>query len=107
MATWRATRFWILLAVAAGLCFFALPKGSDADMTETEFTLNLLCFVVLGISMCVVIFAVRRLYRCPRCNNIPMSGWGTAGPYAVGYKYGVDLNPSICTTCHAKLRADD
>jgi 4-amino-4-deoxy-L-arabinose transferase-like glycosyltransferase len=102
--TWRATRLWLLVALVAGVVMYLGPRGSTRDITEAQFTVQLVCLVVLMISMSVVIFAVRKHYRCPRCEAIPMSSWWQSRSGGIGFRSGVDLFPSVCPTCGAKLR---
>ena len=103
-ATWRATRLWLLVGALAGVAFCLLPTGRAADMSEAQFTLNLVSLVAGGICITAVVFSVRRLYRCPRCETIPMGLMGRPG--TIGVRWGVDLNPYTCPNCGAKLRID-
>ena|SRR5450631_4454582 len=102
-ATWRAIRFWLLFELLALAALFALPKGSDRDMSEASFTENLICFVVLGACSLVIIFAVRRLYRCPKCEAIPMGRWTEVGSGSFAFRSGVNLYPVSCPNCGAPL----
>jgi hypothetical protein len=106
LATWRATRLWLLLGAAAGVAFSLGPKGSDADMSEAQFTFMLVALVAIGVSLTVVVFSVRRLYRCPHCETVPMGSVGMLGPASFGVRRGVALNPYTCPNCGAKLRGD-
>jgi hypothetical protein len=105
-ATWRASRLWLLLGIIAAVVFWLQPKGNSADMSETQFTLSLISFVVMGVSIVAITFSVRRLYRCPNCGAIPMGSWATLGPTSFSLRRDVDLNPSTCGNCGAKLRAE-
>jgi hypothetical protein len=100
--TWKATRWWVLTALLAGAAFAFGPHGSDRDMTQGQFTFMLVCFIIVGVAMIVTIRTVHALYRCPRCNNTPMSPMGGSG---ISFRIGVDLNPSTCSRCGAQLRA--
>jgi ribosomal protein S27AE len=75
-------------------------------MSEAQFTIGLMALIALGVSIVVSVFTVRRLYRCPRCNSIPMASWAMLGPTSYGAKRGVDLNPGFCPNCGARLRSD-
>jgi uncharacterized membrane protein len=108
---WRANRVWWLV-FAIGMVGFELPfylershvhttrSGfsmkqtlSTKDETEGEFTLGLVSFVVAGIGLIGVTVGVRRFYRCPKCESVPLT-WGR----------GLELLPDVCRQCGAKLR---
>ena len=102
-ATWRAIRYWLLADVLCLATFFALPKGSDRDMSEASFTENLLCLVLFGVCSVVVILTVRRLYRCPKCESIPTNRSTFLGLGSFGVGSGINPFPKSCPTCGAPL----
>jgi hypothetical protein len=104
--TWKAVRWWLLLAVIAGVAFALSPQGSTLELTQGQFTFLLICFVVIAVSIIVAIRAVYAYYRCPICNIVPMRQMGAGGGGGFSYRTGVDLNPSICPKCGAQLRID-
>ena len=77
---------------------------SPEDETVGQFTLGLISLVVGGAATIGIIVGVRRHYRCPKCDAIPMSTWGQLGPGSFGTRRGVAANPSICRKCGARLR---
>jgi hypothetical protein len=121
--TWRAVRWWWLV-LAVGIVGFEVPfylerahvhsaqRGplsvrqtlSTQDETEGEFTVSLVSLVVIFIGGGGIIFGVRRHYRCPRCEEIPMGSWTNLGPTSYGRQSGVELFPSVCRSCRARLR---
>jgi hypothetical protein len=121
--TWRAVRWWWLV-LAVGIVGFELPfywerahvhtvqRGpmavrqtlSTQDESEGEFTLGLVSLVVIFIGGGAIIFGIRRHYRCPRCEEIPMGSWTNLGPTTFGPQSGVELFPSVCRSCGARLR---
>lgn len=103
-ATWRATRLWLLMAALAAAGFALGPKGSDADMSRNQFTFMVICLLVVGTAMVVVILAVQKHYRCPRCDSVPMTRFGTVGTAGLSLKSWVDLSPEVCPNCGARLR---
>jgi hypothetical protein len=108
---WRANRFWWLMLVIGVIGFelpFYLERAhahttrselsvkqilSPEDETAGEFTLSLVSLVVIGIGGIGITVGVRRYYRCPKCESIPMT-WGR----------GLELFPDACRQCGAKLR---
>jgi hypothetical protein len=40
-------------------------------------------------------------YRCPQCNQLPMTAWERDG---MGYKQYLDLDPRQCRKCGARLK---
>jgi hypothetical protein len=48
--------------------------------------------------------AVKRHYRCPKCESIPLGPWASLGPTRYGLNWGLDLKPSVCAKCGARLR---
>jgi hypothetical protein len=120
--TWKANRFWWLLLVV-GLFSFEVPfylerahvhkthSGqrvsqtlSSEDETEGEFTLGLVSLISMGAAVVGITFGTRRHYRCPKCETIPMGSWASFGPTSFSLKSGIDLFPSVCRQCGAKLR---
>jgi len=119
--TWKAIRVWLLLfAIAAiGFCIpFWLNRDhvhvvdtsrgtrytlSAADETVGEFTLGLVSLILGGAAGIGVVFGVRRHYRCPRCDTIPMTTRTQLGP-VFGIRRDVALSPSVCSNCGARLR---
>ena len=102
--TWRAIRVALLVLFICGCAFWYLTQTPAPEMNGTQFLLSFLIFCALGTAMLVVIFRVNRLYRCPRCNTVPMGEWSTLGPGSIGYESGVALNPQRCSKCGAVLR---
>jgi hypothetical protein len=120
-ATWKAIRLLIFLLVL-GILGFQIPfwlnkekvhskhtaarvryELSSDDMTEGQFTLSLVSLVVAGSAIVAIVYAVRRNYRCPKCNEIPMGSWADLGPSKFGVSLGVQLFPTICPNCGARL----
>jgi hypothetical protein len=120
--TWVATRLW-LIVLLAGIIGFFIPFWvnrdhvqkqefgnrtrytlSTNDETEGEFTIGLVSLVTIGVAGIAIVFALRRHYRCPKCNEIPMGTWTNFGPSSFGVNRGVDLFPITCPNCGARLR---
>jgi predicted RNA-binding Zn-ribbon protein involved in translation (DUF1610 family) len=76
------------------------------DMSEAQFTLSLIALIVLGVCATVVVFSVRRLYRCPHCEKTPMITVALLGPASFGVRRDLVFNPFVCPNCGAKLRTD-
>jgi ABC-type Fe3+ transport system permease subunit len=121
-ATWVAVRLW-LIVLLVGLIGFQIPFWlnrervqrqelgtrtrytlSANDETEGQFTLGLVSLVITGVAGIAITFAVRRHYRCPKCNEIPMSTWVKSGPSSFGMHRDLALFPAICPNCGARLR---
>ncbi|HEY7754260.1 MAG TPA: hypothetical protein VH856_10630 [Steroidobacteraceae bacterium] len=103
--TWRAVRWWIPIGLAAGIAFALVPGGEDRAISQNEFTFMLGCFVVIALSILMMIRAVTSHYRCPKCNEIPMTSSFKAGLSGISYRRSVDLNPTECSNCGALLKA--
>jgi hypothetical protein len=120
--TWISVRLWLLL-LAIGLLGFQIPFWLEQehvrrvettravkqylsvnDETEGEFTLGLISLVAAGIAAVGITLGVRRHYRCPRCETIPMGSWSQSGPTSYTWQSGVSLLPSVCRNCGARLR---
>lgn len=124
--TWRAIRPWVLVfllgfvldeavffierehvetTTKSGPLSWSVKQSISAqDMSPQTFTLGLISIVLMGAAIIAVTTYVRRYYRCPRCNSVPM-GWGPpTGPSQVGASYGVEIYPSRCPKCRAQLR---
>lgn len=105
--TWRAVRWWLLATVVAGLLFAMGPVGSDRTLSQAQFSFMMICFFVAAVAMILVIRGVTTYYRCPNCNKIPMTGSFSAGLGGISYRRGVDLNPTECSHCGARLKPAD
>jgi hypothetical protein len=101
LATWRAVRWWLLTAAIALVGIVWIAAGTvDAPTTRAGTLLLLL------VSMCMAItyYRVRKLYRCPRCNEVP-----TRTAFGWRDEFGreandVQWNPAECPACHASFR---
>jgi hypothetical protein len=121
-ATWVAIRLW-LVVLLVGLIGFSIPfylnrervhkkewaghtrhTLSSNDETEGQFTLGLVSLGVAGVAAVAIIFAVRRHYVCPKCNEMSMRSWVSFGSSSFGYCRGLDLFPEACPNCGARLR---
>ncbi|MGH8673991.1 MAG: hypothetical protein ACREVG_06750 [Burkholderiales bacterium] len=103
LQTWKSIRWWLLLALIAGIAFARGPLGSDLEMTQGQFTFMLVSFSVVCIAMIAAIRIVAANYRCPNCNSMPMRSMSGGGG-GISYRTGVDLNPSTCPKCGAQLQ---
>lgn len=119
--TWKAIRVWLLLLAIASVGFWTpfwlnrdrvhvmdTSRGtrytlSSQDETMGEFTLGLVSLILGGVAGIGIVFGVRRHYRCPKCNTIPMTTWAQFGP-AFGIRRDVAIKPSVCPKCGARLR---
>lgn len=85
--------------------FYSSVKfGMTQDTSVEAFTFGLIALVLMGTAIIAASSCVRRFYRCPVCDTVPMGSWHLAGPSVFGTKDGVDLNPSVCPKCGARLR---
>jgi hypothetical protein len=116
--TWRAIRIWLLMLIV-GMIGLAVPfwlnrshlhmtspgkySLSAADEAVGQFTLGLVSIVVVGAAAIGITVGLRRHYRCPKCNAVPMGTWNSLGPDTLGLNRGVALNPSVCGSCGAPL----
>jgi undecaprenyl pyrophosphate phosphatase UppP len=103
--TWKAIRIWLLVEALAVATFLAVPNAhSMRDMSLWQLNTLFGAFVVMGAAIIAITFAIKRHYRCPKCEAIPMNSWATLGPSTFGVYSGVALNPSVCRKCGARLR---
>jgi len=101
--TWRAVRWWLLAGILAGIVFAFVPGGTDRAISQTEFTLMMACFFLVALCIILLIRGILKYYRCPNCNEIPMTSSFRAGGGGFSYRRGVDLNPVECSHCGARL----
>jgi len=101
---WRAIRIALAALFISGAAFWYLARTPASDMNGAQLLICVLLLFVLGIATLLVIFRTNRLYRCPRCNTVPMGNWSTLGPSSFGFESGVALNPKRCSKCGALLR---
>lgn len=100
-ATWRAIREWVLGA-AIGLVGLVYIAAGSFDAGTARIGSVVLLFVSLCLLICYV--QVRRLYRCPRCNQVPTrTVFGWRDEFGTEAK-DVQWNPAECPECHARLK---
>ena len=102
--TWRAIRIALLVCLVAGCAFWYLAQTPMPEMSGAQLIVSFGIFGALVIAMLVAIFRVMRLYRCPRCNTVPMGEWSDLGPGSIGHESDVALNPHKCAKCGSVLR---
>lgn len=98
-------RWWLPIGAIAGVTFAFIPGGTDRALSQTKFTLMMACFFVVALSIIMLIRGLLAHYRCPNCNEIPMTSSFSAGGGGFSYRRGVDLNPLECSHCDARLKA--
>lgn len=101
--TWNAVRPWLLI-MAIGFIGSLWLGNSNFNDSPQRWIAAILCLTLVGVAIARIAFIVKDRYRCPACGAIPMAGAFAAGPSAVGYDYGIDLNPKQCPACRAQLR---
>jgi hypothetical protein len=121
-ATWMAIRLW-LIVLLVGLLGFQIPfwlnrehvhkqvlgtrtrySLSTNDETEGEFTLGFVSLIIIFVAGGAIVFAVQRHYRCPKCDEVPMTTFLRFGPGYFGVNRDLALCPATCPNCKARLR---
>jgi hypothetical protein len=98
-ATWRATRWWLLVLAATGGYFVYGAKRDPRDFSIAM----IVTFALMMMSTLAIIFAVNRLYKCPACEKVPMANWTSFGVGSISFNRGVELRPTVCGHCGARL----
>lgn len=80
----------MLIEIAVGVTMFIVPHGTEVELSIGSFTLWLVLLVILFTATLFITLGVRKHYRCPRCEEIPVKG-------------AVMLWPAVCPTCGATL----
>jgi ribosomal protein S27AE len=101
---WRSIRWWAAAASIAVVALFALPFTEWSANPNQHSRIGLGLVTVFVICATVIRWQVRRHYRCPRCNQIPIRtvlGWRN--------EFGddardIEFNPEECPNCGATLR---
>ena len=101
--TWAAAKPWLLLLIASIVVGLFVGDVSEKS-SEKEWAIFLGMFAAFFASILRLVFIFRAQYRCPACGEIPLSSWVSLGPQTFGVERGVDLNPSVCSHCGAKLK---
>ena len=91
-AAWRAIRIPLVVLVAAAGGFWYVMRTPTSDMSGVQLLASLLIFCAFGGAMLLAILRTLKLYRCPRCNELPGDD-------------GVALFPKRCPKCNAVLRS--
>jgi len=118
---WLAARPWIFLG-AIGAIGFWVPFWINSATTCAQIgmlasrcrlsldamplwqlNLTFLSFVAMALSIVAITAAVRRHYRCPRCEALPWVSSALRGPTSYGIRRGIAFNPRVCANCGAHL----
>jgi len=104
MATWRSIRCWAAIACIAVLSLFVLAFTSVSIDDNWHLNVGVGLVTVFVICAAVIRWQVRRHYRCPRFNLVPIRtayGWGNEFG---GEPRDVEWNPEECPNCGTALR---
>ena len=82
--TFSRSKLWITLAASGFVGAFAFNKRLDDFLV-------FLFFLSAFIGIAVLVFVVKKYYRCPNCEEV------------VWTNEGVSLDPHECPHCHARL----
>lgn len=103
-ATWRVVRWWLLLAVLCIGALFALPFTAVSSKPDEHLRIGISLIIGFVVCVGVINIQVRRAYRCPRCNKVPIKtiyGWRSElGSEA----RDIQWNPAECPNCGVPLR---
>jgi len=102
--TWRAVRWWLPIGILGGLTFAWVPGGQDGVLSQRQFAVMMAGFFTAAIAIVFLIRGILAHYRCPSCNGIPMTSSFSAGGGGFSYRRSVDLNPTECSHCGARLK---
>ena len=102
--TWRSVRWWLLILAISGATYAFLVLGKHRPISQAEFVFMVTCFLVVAVSMIFLIRGIVTHYRCPNCNEIPMTGSLKVGLGGISYRRAVDLNPTECPNCGVMLK---
>src|SRR5262249_20787611 len=102
-ATWLAVRPWVATLLLACVAMrFAGDVGPESPWYL--WVVDLASFAVLDVSLAQITRQGGRIYRCPACEQVPRSWSVRVGPLSLGARRMVDLAPTTCGNCHARLR---
>lgn len=103
-ATWSVIRWWLFLAALCVGALFGLPFTAASSDPDEHLRIGISLIIGFVVCVSVVHIQVRRVYRCPRCNKVPIKtfhGWGTElGTEA----RDIQWNPAECPNCGAPFR---
>ena len=102
----RRTRFIrysirVLPLCAAGICLLLMGNTLDGTVGTVIFLVG---FSLFGMSIVLITKKVIAIYRCPKCDEVPMGGWLSGGGGGIGLEWGIILNPRKCPNCGTILK---
>ena len=95
--TWVAARGWVL-SMALGALGGLFVGDLNDQLAPLEWAFGLACFAMFAIPIVRLTYLIRAHYLCPACGQVPMGGFFSFGPSAIGYSRGVELNPKNAPT---------
>jgi hypothetical protein len=100
-ATGKAILPWLVVTSIASLSAFLI--GDERAITPNRFLVCIYMSVLAGVAFVRIIYIVREKYRCPHCDEIPMSSGISIGS-GFSFDEGVALYPKRCSHCGTELR---
>jgi hypothetical protein len=86
------------------VALLVLPFTVTSSLIDEHLRIGVLLIIVFVVCVGAIYIQVRRIYRCPRCNKVPIEtiyGWRSElGTEA----RDIQWNPSECPNCGAPLR---
>lgn len=92
---WRKIRLSMLALVVSSVVGYLLKFDSQSEVLTI---VSIVCVIVWNLALCVIMWHVYSLYRCPKCGRIPFAR------DAFGTRYGVEIDAKRCPNCGTRLR---
>jgi hypothetical protein len=90
--------------LAAGAVLMILVGDLDKKSSINTWIMGLTGFCLFALGIILITRKILTVYRCPKCDEVPMKlhgFWGTGG---LGIKNWVILNPQVCPSCGTELK---
>jgi hypothetical protein len=100
--TLHALRGSIAVHVGGWVVAWANGNGGPGDPWY-RWAIGLAALAMIGGSLLRIIRVGGKLWRCPVCEQVPMSWNGSLGPTSFGARKMVELNPDTCGNCGSQL----
>jgi hypothetical protein len=103
-ATWQAIRWWLAIAVLTIASLLVLPFTDASSNRDRHFEVGICLIFLFTVCAFAIRHQVRRLYRCPNCNQVPIKAiYGWRDEFGTTAR-DVQWNPVECPSCGAALR---
>ena len=90
--------------LVVGIILMFMVGDIDKSSSLNSWIIGLAGFCMFSLGIILITRKILVVYRCPKCNEVPMESLGFFGTGGFGIKNWVLLNPRVCPSCGTQLK---